>query len=365
MRSSAIFRFYVARQVLAGVGGAFFVFAALLFMLDVVELGRRASRVDGAEVSLVLRMALLHLPYLAQRALPYAVLLGALLSLARLARTNEISAAGAAGLSTAQILFPAVAVGVLVGLFSVTAFSPLASAMQAGFRELDNRHLRDRATGLATPKNGLWLYRSGGKGGSEVIHAATVDPAAPSLNRVFVLRFAPGGDFAERIDAASAELRDDHWLLRDAHVNGPGHRAERFESLRLDTDLNLDRIQDSFAGPDTQSFWKLPGFISALESAGFSSLRHRLHWHSMAASPVLYAGMVLIAAFFALRPAGRRRTGWMLALGTAAGFGVYVFSDVTAAYGASGQIPYLLAAWAPGGVAVSLGGGLLLHARHG
>ena len=360
-----MFGFYVARQVLAGIGGAFFVFAALLFMLDAVELGRRASRVDDADISLVARMALLHLPYLAQRALPYAVLLGALLSLARLARTNEIAAASAAGLSTAQILFPAVVVGVLVGLFSLVVFSPLASATQAGFRELDNRYLRDRATGLATPKNGLWLYRSNRDGGSEIVHAAAVDPAGPSLTRVFILRFAVGGGFVERIDAASADLRDGHWLLRDAHVAGPGHRAESFDGLRFDTDLTLDRIEDSFAAPDTQSFWKLPGFISALESAGFSSLHHRLQWHSMAASPLLYAGMVLLAAFFALRHAGRGRTGLTLALGAASGFGVFVFSDVTAAYGVSGQVPYILAAWAPAAVSAALGGGLLVHARHG
>lgn len=364
MRLSTTLCLYIARQMAASIGTVFLVVAVLLFMLDLVELGRRVSRSGDVRFVVAVEMALLHLPYLAQRAAPYAVLFGSLLGLARLARSHEIVVLGAAGVSTPQLLFPGVVVALLVGAFSVAVFSPFASATLAGYYELDNEHLRKRATSLATPRNGLWL-RQTDPDGAAIIHATGIDQARAILRDVLIVRHGPGDRFIERIDAATADVRSDHWLLRGARISRPGHRNEIVDAWRLDTDLTLDRIRNSFAAPETQSFWDIPGFVASLDRAGFSSLRHRLHWHSMLASPVLYAGMVLIAALFSLRRSRRSGTARMLALGAACGVGFYVFADVVMAYGLNGQIPYVLAAWAPAVLAVLLGSTLLLHARQG
>lgn len=363
MRFSPTLGLYLGRRMLGGIGAAFAALAALLFAVDALELGRRAARDDDTGAADVLRMALLHLPYLAQRALPYAVLIGGLLSLSRLARRNEIAAIGAAGASTAQILFPGVAAAVLAGALSVGALGPLASATLVRYHELDDRLLRDRTSALALPEGGLWL-RQEGAGGASIVHAARIDPGGAELRGVFVLRYDADDRFVERIDAAAAEVRDDHWLLRGAAIGGPGREIERRDSLRLETAFSMTRIQNSFAAPEALSFWELPAFIASLEDAGFSALRHRLHWHAMAASPAMYAGMILIAAAFALRMA-RAGSGWTLALGGACGFGFYIFSDLVAAYGLNGRIPYVLAGWAPAAVAVLAGGGMLLHRRQG
>ena len=353
---------YVARRMLAGVGMAFAAIAALIFLLDAVELARRVSRDDDGSFALAVGMAALHLPYLAQRAIPYVVLVGALLTLARLSRDNEAAAISAAGASTPQLLFPCLLVAVSIGAVSVTAFGPLASGALARFYELDNKYLRERASGFATPRNGLWL-REPGETGAWLVHAAEVDPRGALLRGLFILRYRHPDRFEERIDAAAAEIRAGHWLLRDASVSGPGRRSERHDTLRLDTDLTVSRIQDSFAAPETQSFWDIPEFVATLDRAGFSSLRHRLHWHAALASPLALAGMVLIAALFGLRPARARGTGPLLAVGAACGFAYYIFSDVVTAYGLNGRIPYVLAAWAPAATVALIGSGLLLHGR--
>ena len=73
--------------------------------------------------------------------------------------------------------------------------------------------------------------------------------------------------------------------------------------MSIGTDLTVERIQDSFAAPQTISFWDLPGFIGLLEDSGFASNRHRMHWHSLLASPVVFIAMVLIGAAFSMRHA--------------------------------------------------------------
>ena len=113
------------------------------------------------------------------------------------------------------------------------------------------------------------------------------------------------------------------------------------------------------------SFWALPRFISVLEAAGFSGLRHRLYWHSQLAVPVLLSAMVLLAATFSLRPMRRGGTGLAVVCGVATGFLLYFLSDVVSALGASARVPVALAAWSPAVVSCLLGTAMLFHLEDG
>jgi lipopolysaccharide export system permease protein len=113
------------------------------------------------------------------------------------------------------------------------------------------------------------------------------------------------------------------------------------------------------------SFWSLPAFIATLENAGFSALRHRLHWYATMAVPFLLCAMVLVAASFSLRLTRRGGTGLMLAGGVAAGFLLYFLSDLIMALGLTGAVPAPLAAWAPAGVSALLGLAMLFRLEDG
>ena len=113
------------------------------------------------------------------------------------------------------------------------------------------------------------------------------------------------------------------------------------------------------------SFWDLPSFIETLEKAGFSAVRHRLHWHNLLAAPLLMCAMVLIGAAFTLRHSRRGATTYVIAGGVFTGFALYFFSDVDLALGLSDFIPVTLAAWSPSGVAMLLGLTTLLHLEDG
>jgi lipopolysaccharide export system permease protein len=131
------------------------------------------------------------------------------------------------------------------------------------------------------------------------------------------------------------------------------------------TNLTRDKILDSFAPPETISFWSLPGFIELLTEAGFSAVRHKLQLHRLLATPVLLAAMVLLAASFSLRPQRRGRVGLVILSGVLAGFLLYFLSNFVFALGLSGRIPVVLAAWTPAGVSVMLGIATLLHLEDG
>ena len=146
----------------------------------------------------------------------------------------------------------------------------------------------------------------------------------------------------------------------------PGLPALHQDSMTLPTKLTLERVHDNFASPETLSFWQLPGFISFFERAGFSAPKHRMYLQSLIASPLLYCGMVLIAALFSLQP-NLRSGGLMgrLGAGIATGFVLYFFSKLIYAFGLSQTIPQALAAWAPALMASLAGLGGLFHQEDG
>jgi lipopolysaccharide export system permease protein len=196
-----------------------------------------------------------------------------------------------------------------------------------------------------------------------VIKARDVRLAGKSLSArdVSVFRLDAGDRFLQRIEAASATLRGGQWMLEQARVIRPDQLPDAPRAIQLPTDLTVNRVQESFASPDTLSVWALPDFISLLERSGFSSIRHRLHFQALLALPLLAATMALVSAGFSMRPARRGGVAQMLGSGVAAGFALFVVSKVAEEFGQSGALPPPLAAWVPAAAGLLLATALLLH----
>lgn len=366
MRLSSTLSRYLGSQFLIGMSIVFFAVVCVIFMFDTVELIRRAAGKESATFPVILGMSALKLPKLAEEALPFAALFGAMWTFAKMTRTHELVVARAAGVSVWQFLTPPLLLSLLIGMAVVTVFDPIASIMVSRYERLEAKHLRGRSSLLAISSSGLWMRQVDDQGQS-VIHAARLAQQEPELELEDVIIFLYEGTdrFTGRIDADRARLMDGYWLLNNATLTGPDMKAETHDTHVLKTTLTAAQIHESFAAPETLSFWALPRFIRLLEAAGFSALKHRLHWHGLLSSPFLMCAMVLIAATFSLRMTRRGKTGLMVAGGVLVGFLLYFLSDLTFALGLSGSIPPILAAWTPTGVSLLLGLSMLLHLEDG
>jgi len=379
--------FYISRQFLLSSLSMLLALSALVAMFDFIELLRRsASRID-ATFGLVSQIAALRLPYVMIQILPFAVLLGGILAFWRLTRSSELIVARAAGVSAWAFLALPMLCAMLLGAFASGVLSPLSSAMLARAEVLDNNYLRAGGGPLALTGGQLWLRQSDHElaganpiaaiptaanstapmPGVAIIHAHGVMLNGKTLTtrEVSVFRIDAADHLLARIEATGATLRQGAWELAGARVILPDKLPDQPRTLMLPTDLTVARVQDSFASPDTLSLWALPGFIALLERSGFSSLRHRLHFHSLLALPLLAATMALVAAGFSMRPARRGGVSRMIASGVAAGFALFVISKVAEEFGQSGALPVVLAAWAPAVAGLLLAVALLLHMEDG
>lgn len=364
MRLSPTFSLYLGRQFLLGIGFVLAVLMGLIFLIDVVELLRRAAGREAAGLGLILGMAALNLPSLVQKVLPVATLFGAIVTFSRLTRSSELIVARAAGVSVWQFLAPALVVAFLGGGIMVTLFNPLAAIMSARYEQLEGRLLEGRQSLLAVSATGLWL-RQADEFGQSVIHARHVTSAGTELRDVIVFLYKGTDQFIGRIDAKQAMLLKGRWRLTNALLTRPQEPAIRLAEYEIKTTLTLAQIQEGFASPQTLSFWSLPGFIRTLETAGFTATRHRLHWHRILSTPLLLAAMILLAATFSLRLTRYGHTGILLGAGVLTGFLLYFVTDVVQALGIAGNLPVILAAWTPAGVCALLGLSLLLHLEDG
>lgn len=355
---------YLARQFLIGVAMVYGAFLTLAFAIDVAALFNRTATHE-VSASVVIGMAVLQLPDLGQKMLPYAILLGGVFTFIRLARSHELVATRAAGISAWDFLIPPLVVAVLIGIFAVTIFTPISARMFAEFARLEARYVKGQESQISVQINGLWL-RQGDAQRQSVIHALRVADQGEKLRDVMVLLYGADDKFLGRIDARSASLHDRYWELSNAWVSGTdGKQPVHEATYRLPTTLTPQQIQESFAAPDTQSFWDLPGYIRAAQAAGFSATRYQLYLYSLYALPALFAAMVFMAASFTLRVGRQGGTTRAVLFSAAAGFAVFFFQDLTTVLGRAGTVPTLLAATAPALVSILIGMTLVFSREDG
>lgn len=357
--------FYIARQFLLWCFVVFLTMATIVFLLDYVELIRRSGSHQDATLMVLLELAALKQPYMWQQIMPFAILFGAMLAFWRMTRSNELVVARSTGVSVWQFLAPAVIGALAIGVLVVTVFNPIAAAMQSSYEKLENRVLKNGNEELELSRSGLWLRQSDERGLPSVLHAERLAPGGITLEQVLILFFDKNDRLTGRIDAKQARLENGHWRITNGTRWQPGKAQEPFTETTIATTMTASKMEQSFASPETMSFWELPGFISLLEQSGFSTQRHRLEYNALLARPFLLAAMVLIAATFSLRMQRRGGTSLMIAAGVASGFLLYLLSNVVFALGQSATIPVNLAAWTPAGVSWLLGTSLLLYLEDG
>lgn len=367
---------YIARRFLMAVLGTFLVVFVLIVTLDLVELIR--SNTPGlARFGDLVGMALLHAPSMTITAAPFILLLASMMTFAMLARSSELVVTRAAGVSVWRLLTPVLVSATLLGIFAFAVYNPLASAFTEKFDMLEQRYFDRSSSRLAVSGKGLWL-RQGGEQGQTVIRAQHADSTIERLEDVTIFQFDRMDRLYRRINAETATLGDQVWNLTgvlrwnlsdrqetDIETSMAEMQATSLPEMNIPTELTAERIQDSFAPPETIGFWELPEFIALLDESGFSSSRHRLHWLRLAAQPAVFVAMVLIGAAFSMRHQRFGGLGYMALATVIAGFGYFFLSDIAGALGASGAIPVMLSGLGPPLAAVLLSLGLLLHLEDG
>jgi lipopolysaccharide export system permease protein len=336
---------YFGMRFLGAVAATFAGTLVLVAMVDFIEMLRRSSDIKDVSAVFVAQITIYRVPYLTERIMPFAVLVGAMSCYLNLSRRLELVIARAAGISAWQFIAPAVLIAMLIGVAGTAVYNPVSAVMREESARLEAELFR-RDRGFRDQGSGFWL-RQRSDDGHAIINAKNSRQQGLELTGVTVFRLDETGRFKDRIEAKSAALENGHWRLEEARVYDEQLAPASHAVLNLNTSLTPAQVRENFATPDAVSFWQLSSYISLAENAGLAAAGYRLQLYQLLAQPFYLAAMVFLAAAVSLRLFRFGGVQKMVLGGIGAGFLLYVMAKVTGDLSKAGLMPPLVAAALP------------------
>ncbi|HVB33410.1 MAG TPA: LPS export ABC transporter permease LptF [Patescibacteria group bacterium] len=288
-------------------------------------------------------------PLLLYELTPLAALVGTLVALAVMNKYNEVTALKASGVSLYRISLPLVAVGLLLsaGLFAMDAgVLPYANRKQDG--------LRNRIKGLPAQTYFQprlhWVFGQG----EQIYNYELFDADQRLFAGLNVLELDPTTfQIRRRVyarqahwDAARHDWVLDHGWVRDFRDN----QVVRYQPFTTDSLPEIDEPPGYFRRQVLQSYqmnWRQLGeYIGQLRQAGFDVARLSVEWERKFAFPLMAAIIILIGIPFPFLVGARGAVGG-LAAGVGIGIVYWASSALFEAMGTVGQLPPVVAGWAP------------------
>jgi lipopolysaccharide export system permease protein len=355
---------YFGWRFLTTVVAVFVGLLLLVAMVDYIEMLRRTSDMRDVSAIHVAKITAYRVPFLAERILPFAVLVSAMFCYLGLSRRLELVIARAAGISAWQFIAPALIIAMLLGVAATTLYNPVSAALREESTRLEADVFRGKERNLADSGSGFWV-RQRSDDGQAIINAKSSSEQGIRLIGVSIFRLNADGGFRDRIEAKSARLQPGSWQLEDARIYTTGAPPADRATYELKTYLTPAQVRESFATPDTVPFWQLSDYIRLAETSGLAAAGYRVQYYQLLAQPFYLAAMVLLAGAVSLRLFRFGGVQKMVLGGICAGFLLYVLAKVTVDMSKAGLMsPFMAAALPPFAGAVT---GLLtlLHQEDG
>ncbi|WP_420822855.1 LPS export ABC transporter permease LptG [Sphingomonas solaris] len=341
--ASPTITWYMARLFLVR---SFAVLAGLVLILQTLDLLGESGNIlayPGNGDAQLWTYVSLRAPQIVARFLPFAVLLGSLITLATMNQNSEIISMKAAGVSAHQILAPLIVASILVAAGSFWFNDRIVARATATLTAWDNANYGPVPIDRGISSN-VWV-----RDGDDLIHADSAGGrgAATTLTGV-TLYDRRGGALQTIVSGTHAKQANGGWLVENAtrFDVARGVRAPA-PGLVIGRGITPDRFTLANVDADERSFGALRIAIADLHAAGrpTGELEAGL-WHKIS-GPLSAMLMPLLAGVAAF---GLARSGHLFiraVIGMALGFTYFVVDNFALAMGNLGAYPPLLAAWAP------------------
>lgn len=298
------------------------------------------------------------IPLMVYQLAPLATLVATLVTLAVLAKNNEVIALKASGISLYRVVLPLLIAGCLisVGMFLLDdTFLPYANQRQDALRN----EIKGRPAQTYIEPAHQWIFGENAKiynyelfdsdrqlfGGLSVFE---LDPATFQIRRrVFATR-------------AAWDPTQNTWVLtggwvRDFDADGRVAKYQPFKATSLPELIEPPGYFRREVRQYYQMNWRQLGeYIASLRQAGFDTARLAVQWHRKFAFPLIAAVIVFLSAPFAFLVGTRGAIGG-LALAVGVGIAYWATAALFEAMGSLGQLPPLISAWAPDAIFGFLG----------
>ncbi len=336
-------------------------FTALLQLFDLLNNSTDILQDHEDQMSALFEYAALRLPEIVSFLIPFAVLMGTLITLGKMENNNEIMAYKASGAPYFSILWAFLpAVGIVAALHLYVADQVVPRSIQALIaRDLSTERSKSKNSAKDDP---LFVQE-----GNSVVEAGAVGREGAELSHLRIFERNESGKIVSQIYASEAQYdaTNEVWHLKDVWATtvptDGSAQTSHADTWDWQSQLTPAEFSDLVEKPQAMTLRKILGFVSSTQVGVRPTYFYETWLQKRFALPVSSILMILLAAPVA-HSLHRRERG--LAMGMTLGFGLgflYFLTDgLVLSLGESGAVPPFLAAWLPILLFAAIGGAWLI-----
>ncbi|HEY0211663.1 LPS export ABC transporter permease LptG [Acerihabitans sp.] len=314
-----IFSRYLIRNVFLGILAAAGVLIPLFSTFDFINELDDVSA-NGYRWTQALVVVLMNLPRCLIDLGPFIALLGGIVGLGQLSKTQELTAMRIAGLSIFRISLVILSAGLLLTLSLGLLDEWVASPLQQ--RAVQLKDAAVAADNSATPRNVLWARRN-----NEFVTVNTLDEHKQPKG-IEIFQYQPDLSLKFYIYAQKATILDNGmWLLHGVNqkswANGKETVATQ-DTLQWQSIFSTMSLKELTMPSDSFSIKQLNHYIHYLRLTGQPSIEFKLALWQKLGRPILILAMILLAVPFTFSAPRAPGLGSRLAVGVIVGLITYI-----------------------------------------
>jgi lipopolysaccharide export system permease protein len=281
-----------------------------------------------------------------QWTIPYAALLGILLTLGTLSRHSEITAFKAGGISLYRITFPLIFTALVISFLSFFGNDYLVP-----WTNQKTRYLLDMKVRKEPPTSFFKNYKIWYRSDHRIFNIQLLDPKQKALKGFTLYEFNDQFRCVQRIDANEARWVGGKWRfyrgsVRHFDENG-SIQMTSFEKMDFPMKENWESFQNSESDSDEMNYADLRAYIQKIQASGYDATRYLVALYSKLSYPLSNLIMVLIGIPFALKTGRSGGVALSIGMSVLIGFLYGILFYVFISLGNAGVLPPILASWSP------------------
>ena len=353
---------YISRELAKIIAICIGAFLAIYLVIDFFE------RIDNfLEVNVPLSMALqyflLKLPLIIQQGIPMGVLMGTLITLGLIARSNELTALKASGVSPLLVAGPVILVALLLSLVDFALAEYLVPLTSTRANYIWNVKVKNRPLPSSFTQEKLWY-----KSGQTLYNIRVLHPRRQMMEGVTIYIFDRNFQLAKRLDARRGEWDGEAWVFSDGvflqRAADGTFAMEQFKRRRLELNERPESFQHLEKSPEEMTLAELGRYVDKIKSEGYDATRYRVDFHAKIAFPFTSVIMALMGIGVALYQGKRGGIAVGVAISIALAFIYILIFQLVLSMGYAGNLQPVLAAWLPNLFFGMLSMFLFVHAMH-
>ena len=335
-----------------------FIFISLFFIAEFILKLDNFSRAD-APLSLAVTYILCRIPEIVVHITPPATMISIIVVLCIMKKNKEIMAMKACGLNLHKTLQPVLMVALIISFFTIFLSEIIVPHTSARKDEIWEIEVNKRAQATfkewykSPHQNDIYWIRHFN------IKTNTInDPVFFFLNDQFRL--------TKKISGKTCKWIDEEWVVEDARIqtrDEEGDYTIRQEPVYI---LDIPETPDTFIAKmeeaEAMSYPELKRRAEKMKAEGYDNTQELVNLHSKLAYPFVSAVLAIIAIPLALWEK-QKAIPLAITLGIMTSFLAWMTMEFAKAFGQSGILPPLIAAWTSNILFALIGTNLLMNLK--